>query len=87
VEAMLAAGIPAELSLSAGSFLCNQVFYELMHHLAIHNDPLPAGFIHLPMLPEQAASQSAAIPSMSLGTMLQGMRIALDVIASAKGMH
>ncbi|MFM7505429.1 MAG: pyroglutamyl-peptidase I, partial [Rubrivivax sp.] len=34
VAAMRAAGAPAELSLSAGSFVCNELFYGLMHHLA-----------------------------------------------------
>lgn len=60
------AGIPVELSLSAGSFLCNQIFYTLMHTLTQQGRMIPAGFIHLPALPEQAARQGKAIPTMSL---------------------
>jgi pyroglutamyl-peptidase len=74
------AGIPVELSLSAGSFLCNQVFYCLMHFLAIQKRNIPAGFIHLPALPEQAAQQSKVIPTMSLDTILRAVREAVQTI-------
>ena len=47
-------GIAAELSFSAGSFVCNQVFYGLMHRLR-RRPSVAAGFIHLPPLPQQAA--------------------------------
>ncbi len=60
------AGIPVELSLTAGAYLCNQVFYLLMHQVASQNTKTQAGFIHLPALPEQAASSEKPIPSMSL---------------------
>lgn len=65
-SALNKAGIPAELSLTAGAYLCNQVFYLLMHQIAIQNLKAQAGFIHLPALPEQAASSKKTIPSMSL---------------------
>lgn len=58
--------IPSELSLTAGAYLCNQVFYTLMHHLASHGQTTPAGFIHLPACPEQAAHFDKPIPTMSL---------------------
>ncbi len=70
IHAMLAAvnqaGIPAELSLTAGAYLCNQVFYFLMHKIASQNLKVQAGFVHLPALPEQAASSNKSIPTMSL---------------------
>lgn len=79
-EALQKTGIPCKLSLSAGSYICNQVGYTLMD-LVQHGDrPIPAGFIHLPFLPEQA-SKYRDCPSMSLETMCQGVRIALDTIA------
>lgn len=64
--ALTKAGIPAELSLTAGTYLCNQVFYVLMHEITSQNMRIPAGFIHLPALPEQAASLKRSIPSMGL---------------------
>ena len=54
-EAAMAVGVPAELSLSAGAFLCNQVTYEILHYLAQNRLQIPAGFVHVPFLPEQAA--------------------------------
>jgi len=76
-DAVLAAGVPAELSLSAGSFLCNQVLYELLHYLSLHSLNVPAGFVHLPVLPEQAVQRRPLIPSMGLETMLKGIRAAI----------
>ncbi len=78
---LLAEGIPAELSLSAGAYLCNQVIYALLHHLQGQNLNVQAGFIHLPALPEQAAQIGGSIPSMSLETMIGGIRTAIQVIA------
>jgi pyroglutamyl-peptidase len=69
-QAVATAGIPAELSLSAGAFLCNQVTYELLHFLAQQQLAIPAGFIHLPLLPEQAAGQTPLRPSMALDVMV-----------------
>jgi len=74
-------GIPAELSLSAGAYLCNQITYILLHHLRGQGLKLPTGFIHLPALPEQAAQMKGSVPSMSLETMIQGIRIAIRVVA------
>jgi pyroglutamyl-peptidase len=77
VQAMLAAlqrsGLPCELSSSAGHFVCNHVFYALMHRL--RSAALPAGFVHVPYLPEQAATD---VPSMALTDITSGLRTALD---------
>lgn len=74
------AGIPAELSLSAGAYLCNQILYNLLDHLHQQSKSIPAGFIHLPALPEQAALEKQVIASMSLETMVYGVRIMLDAV-------
>lgn len=87
IKAMLAAvqgaGMACELSNSAGGFVCNHVFYRLMHRLAGPSTPptVRGGFIHLPYLPEQAAARGAA--SMTLDDMVSGVRLALDVAAQA----
>ena len=80
--ALRAAGIPAELSLSAGAYLCNQVFYSLMYTLSTQSLALPAGFIHLPSLPAQIPLRDRPSPSMALETSLQAVRIAIQTTAS-----
>ncbi len=65
-EAIRAAGIPAEVSLSAGSFVCNHVLYSACHLLAERYPHARAGFIHIPFLPEQAASKPGNVPSLPL---------------------
>ncbi len=79
-DAARAAGVPAELSLSAGAFLCNQVFYTLMHELSRRGANIPAGFIHLPQLPEQAAGAETAPPSISLDTTVRGLAAAFSAL-------
>ncbi|XAH21702.1 pyroglutamyl-peptidase I [Xylophilus sp. GW821-FHT01B05] len=69
--ALCAAGLPAELSSSAGSFVCNHVFYALLHALAAQPARVPAGFIHLPWLPEQGT------PALPLAEMLRGAELAI----------
>jgi pyroglutamyl-peptidase len=81
VESINNAGIPVEISLSAGTFLCNQIFYHLMHFLAAHERNIPAGFIHLPALPEQMAQQSKFGPSMNLDLLLVAIKAAVACIA------
>ena len=81
VHNIRAAGVPVELSLSAGSYLCNQVLYTLLHQLNIQGlSKTPAGFIHLPSLPEQTAQQKSAAPSMALETSLRAVRAALETL-------
>lgn len=75
VRALRAAGIPASVSHSAGTFVCNQVFYSLQHALA--GTTVRSGFIHVPWLPQQAAHAGSALPSMALDTLVEGLRIAV----------
>lgn len=81
LQALLDAGIPTELSLSAGSYLCNQVFYHLLHYVAASNRQIPVGFIHLPSLPEQAAQQPRQVSSMSLETSLAAVRAVIACLS------
>lgn len=88
VAAVRSAGLPAEVSQTAGTFVCNHVFYGLMHALAAGVPGLPpqalaatrGGFMHVPWLPEQAARQPAASPppSLALADQLRGVQIALS---------
>ncbi len=69
-------GIPAEVSNSAGTFVCNHVFYGLMHYVAGYSN-IKAGFIHIPYLPEQAVKHKAA-PSMAIAILFQSIEIAIQ---------
>ena len=71
------AGIPASVSNTAGTFVCNHVFYALMHRLTRRAGPgVRGGFIHIPALPQQAA-QHPGMASMALETQVQGIRTAI----------
>ena len=82
LHALVAEDIPAELSLSAGAFLCNQVAYVLLRHISERRRPYRAGFIHLPVTPEQAAREPAPVASMSLETMRHGLQVVIGVLAA-----
>lgn len=76
VDALRAQGLPAQLSMSAGTFVCNQVFYGLMHRAAREQYRFRAGFLHVPRLPQQAPSPGA--PSMPLDDIVRGIAIVLE---------
>ena len=84
VAAMKQKGIPASVSNSAGTFVCNHLFYGLMHHLAKTKRQARAGFIHIPYLPEQAARLGGQ-PSMSVECIVKGLKTA--IIAAAETPH
>lgn len=78
--AVQAAQVPVELSLSAGSYLCNQILYTLLHYLSSRGLDIPAGFLHLPRLPEQAVLQKKPSATMSLETSLTGVSAVLEMV-------
>jgi pyroglutamyl-peptidase len=73
--ALQRAGWPAAVSQTAGTFVCNHVFYGLMHTLRRRR--VRGGFMHLPLLPQQAARRGG--PSLSLEDQIAGVALALDV--------
>jgi pyroglutamyl-peptidase len=77
VAAMRAQGLNAGVSQTAGTFVCNHVFYALMHH--VRGQSVKAGFIHVPFLPEQAEAYAEPTPSMALDDIVAGLRIAVEV--------
>jgi pyroglutamyl-peptidase len=79
--ALHGAGIPAYLSATAGTYLCNFVMYTTLHALGARRPAPPAGFIHLPLLPSMVLSGTVSQPSMDLALMLRGVEVALEVIA------
>ncbi len=69
--------IPAAVSQTAGTFVCNHVFYGLMHELAMHRPGVRGGFIHVPFVPEQATAQ----PSLPFEMMTEAVRVAIAAAA------
>jgi len=78
VAALREAGHPAEVSNSAGTFVCNHVFYGLQHALKTRRS-VRSGFMHLPLLPEQAARAVGGAPHLPFATMIEGVALALAV--------
>jgi pyroglutamyl-peptidase len=81
VAGLRAAGFPASVSQTAGTFVCNQVFYALQHTLAglgVHS-----GFVHLPLLPEQAAHwKGPTLPSWPANLQIAAAQHALAVLVA-----
>ena len=83
VENIKAHNIPASISNTAGTFICNHVCYGVAHLAAARTaagKPMKSGFIHIPFLPEQAIGKPALTPSMSLETIVSGITHALEAI-------
>ncbi|MGP1445110.1 pyroglutamyl-peptidase I [Treponema sp.] len=75
--------IPASVSNTAGTFICNHVCYGVAHLAAQRTaagKPMKSGFIHIPFLPEQAIGKPLLTPSMSVETILRGITLALEAI-------
>jgi pyroglutamyl-peptidase len=80
VKEMQEQGIPASVSHTAGTFVCNHLFYGLMHHISQSNLSIRGGFIHIPLLPEQVVRHPGQ-PSMSLETIVKGLKIVVETAA------
>lgn len=75
VKAMRAAGVPADISDTAGTFGCNLLMYGVLHYIAVNHLPIRAGWVHLPSIPATAAlEENLGMPSMSIETQLEGLR-------------
>jgi pyroglutamyl-peptidase len=78
VDAIKAQGIPATVSLSAGAFLCNHVFYVAQNKFA--GTKIRSGFVHVPLMDSQAP-EFPGLPTMPLDQMVTAVRIMLEVVA------
>lgn len=74
-EAITAAGLPGKVSNTAGTFVCNDTLYRLLHHWA--GTGTRVGFIHVPHLPEQAPDGA---PSMALAEILAALTAAIRAL-------
>lgn len=81
LEALAAEGVPAYLSSTAGTYLCNQTFYTTRHLLESRRSQIPAGFIHLPLSPAMVVAAGLDQPSMDVPLMIRAIDIALRVVS------
>ncbi|MCL6597415.1 MAG: pyroglutamyl-peptidase I [Alicyclobacillus macrosporangiidus] len=81
VAVLREAGIPAAVSNTAGTYVCNHIFYGLMHLIATEHPQVRGGFVHIPYLPEQVTGK--AEPSMALDLIVRGLERVAAVSAAA----
>jgi pyroglutamyl-peptidase len=77
VEAIKAKGVPATVSLSAGAFLCNHVFYVAQNKFA--GTKVRSGFVHVPLMDSQAP-EFPGLPTMPLDQMVTAVRVILEIV-------
>jgi pyroglutamyl-peptidase len=77
VDAIKAQGIPAAVSLSAGAFLCNHVFYVTQNKFA--GTKVRSGFVHVPLMDSQAP-EFPGLPTMPLDQMVTAVKIMLSTV-------
>ena len=78
VETLKRAEIPAAISMSAGTFVCNHIFYAVQHHCLEKN--LQTGFIHVPLM-ESQATEFPGLPTMPLATMVKAVNVILTELS------
>lgn len=81
VKELRNAGIPAVISYSAGTYLCNYVMFRTLHYSKLHGFPRKAGFIHVPYTPDQVVGKffllGKSTPSMCLETEIEAVERAI----------
>ena len=82
VAALRQVGLPAAVSQTAGTFVCNHVFYGLQHRLA--GSGVRSGFIHVPLIEAQAPAHPG-LPTLPLDDLVRGVRTALRVALTHEG--
>lgn len=78
-ERIIGAHIPAAISNSAGSYLCNRLFYSVMHAISVESLSAKAGFTHLPYFHDQALNKYPEVPSLARESIVEAVRLAIEV--------
>ncbi|MFI8996867.1 pyroglutamyl-peptidase I [Streptomyces sp. NPDC053542] len=79
VAAVREAGLPASVSQTAGTFVCNHVFYGLMHLVATERPAVRGGFVHVPYAPGQVTDQGK--PSLPVTSVAEALRVIMITAA------
>jgi pyroglutamyl-peptidase len=74
-------GIPAYVSNTAGTYLCNQTLYWMLHHVRDRAAAPRVGFVHFPLLPAMVAAAGLEQPSLDFPLMLRAVEVVLAVVA------
>ena len=77
-EAIREIGVPAQVSESAGRFVCNALLYSVLYRLEQADDPVPAAFIHVPATPELAEGKD--LPTLTLDQIVTALTTAIEAI-------
>ena len=83
VRAIREAGVPAFLSYSAGTFVCNDILYSLLHLAAGDYPAMKGGFLHVPYATEQTVDKPSGTPGMELGTIARALERAIGAVVEA----
>jgi len=81
VNDMSAAGIPASVSNTAGTYICNNTMYRVLDHIRVGRLPICAGFVHFPASTEMAVLQPS-VPSLPISMMLDALRIMIRTVVA-----
>ncbi len=71
-------GLPAEISNTAGTYLCNNVMYTIMHEIKKSGREIPAGFIHIPASHQLAAKSKRSLPSWSDSDLQEAVKLMIE---------
>lgn len=74
--------IPASVSNTAGTYVCNHLMYGVLNHIHKNHLPMRGGFMHIPFLPDQAVTKPNTTPSMALDLMIKAIETAIQVIVT-----
>ena len=85
LDALAREGVPAYLSNTAGTYLCNQTLYATLHAISTEKRRALAGFMHVPLSPAMVAASGLDQPSMDPGIGVRAVETALRVIAERLG--
>ena len=80
VQHIREAGLPASVSNTAGTFVCNHLMYGVLYTLAKEYPGVRGGFMHVPFIPEQVVERPAPAPSMNLKDIARGIEAAIVAI-------
>ena len=87
VERMKAEKIPASISYTAGTYVCNHVLYTVLEFIKSNKLNIKAGFIHVPYIPSQVLDKPVGTPSMDLNLIAKGLELSIEEVVDLLNMH
>ena len=81
VQAIRDISLPASVSNTAGTFVCNHLMYGVLYHIHHSYPKMRGGFIHVPYIPEQVINQASSVPYMSLADITRALQAAIGAIS------